>query len=948
MPNATPSATATVSPGDVVINELRYDDDATDDKQFVELKNVSGAPINLGLLELVRVASGSVDATDALGSQILPAGGYWLLGTSASGALSATPDESIAFALSITAGDGIQLRRLSDGVVIDSVLYGSGTTHPGSAPDSGHAPSATGDAQTLSRWPDGADTDDNAADFIATTPTIGVSNGAPNQTPTNIAISNDTVNETATQGTVIGILSTTDTDFGDTHSYSFVAPESDAGGRFQLGGVSGNELQVGPTGLDYASNTSHLITIRTTDDGTPPASFDKTLTITVQEAVSILAGDIVINEIRYDDDLTDDKEFAELKNVSGQTIDLSELKLVRINGTAADAQENMGPGSLAPGEYWLIGSVDSSALEVTPDQTVSFNFQNGPDGLQIQRVSDDGVIDSVMYETSTHPAGSTDTGDAGSAGGDTNSLSRMPDGTDTDDNAADFSVQSPTPGYLNGSTNQFPTDITLSNQTVNEDEAQGFVIGTFSTTDPDGSDTHSYSFVAPESDAGGRFQIGGTNGDELQVGPAGIAFIDGSTQLITIRTTDDGTPPLSYDKTFTITIETSVSAQPGVGDIVINEIDYDDTDGDDHTFVELKNVSSETKDLGYFELVGLNGSDTNIYFTYALADTLLAPGDYWVLTVTVDSSTVTGDEEMTGVTSIQNGANDGLYLRLEASPATIIDAVSYEGDLAHPPGSSDSGSAGTDDPAEATFSLSRNPDGSDTGDNAVDFTYAEATPGEANTAVNLAPTQITLSASTVTENAIQGTLVGLLTTTDPDLGDTHSYSFVAPNNDGGGRLQINGDRLEVGATGIDFEELETIAVTIRTTDNGTPAASFDRDFVIDVTDVLPEFVQVNDPFIVMQGSNLTTTLGKASFLDGDLTSLTATLGAAPAGLTLTDVSVAGDGTIQGRLIAAPSTTVGVYNSVTLTLTDGSQQSIAVTIDVEVAAPTASGFWSLFD
>jgi len=46
-----------------------------------------------------------------------------------------------------------------------------------------------------------------------------------NQTPTNIEISNDTIVENLTQGSIVGTLTTTDTDEGDSHIYSLVIGE---------------------------------------------------------------------------------------------------------------------------------------------------------------------------------------------------------------------------------------------------------------------------------------------------------------------------------------------------------------------------------------------------------------------------------------------------------------------------------------------------------------------------------------------------------------------------------------------------------------------------------------------------------------------------------------------------------------------------------------------------
>ena len=44
-----------VSPGDVIINEVRYDDVGTDDLEFIEIYNTTGAAINLAAEKAVIV-----------------------------------------------------------------------------------------------------------------------------------------------------------------------------------------------------------------------------------------------------------------------------------------------------------------------------------------------------------------------------------------------------------------------------------------------------------------------------------------------------------------------------------------------------------------------------------------------------------------------------------------------------------------------------------------------------------------------------------------------------------------------------------------------------------------------------------------------------------------------------------------------------------------------------
>ncbi|KAI9129302.1 FG-GAP-like repeat-containing protein [Acaryochloris sp. CCMEE 5410] len=101
------------------------------------------------------------------------------------------------------------------------------------------------------------------------------------------------------------------------------------------------------------------------------------------------------------------------------------------------------------------------------------------------------------------------------------------------------------------------------------------------------------------------------------------------------------------------------------------------------------------------------------------------------------------------------------------------------------------------------------------------------------TDVNEQPTQITLSQSAVEENSATGTVVGQLSSLDPDQGDSHTYELV---DDAGGRFQIVGDQLQVAdGTLIDFETATEYSLTLRSTDAG--GLSTTQGLTIQVLDV---------------------------------------------------------------------------------------------------------------
>ena len=81
--------------------------------------------------------------------------------------------------------------------------------------------------------------------------------------------------------------------------------------------------------------------------------------------------------------------------------------------------------------------------------THKVDYQNGPDSLQLRYAG--AVLDAVAYGDFGADEIAAGEGDAVSEPAPGQSLGRTSDGSDTDDNATDFSTQaSPSPGAPNG------------------------------------------------------------------------------------------------------------------------------------------------------------------------------------------------------------------------------------------------------------------------------------------------------------------------------------------------------------------------------------------------------------------------------------------------------------------------------------------------------------------
>jgi len=161
---------------------------------------------------------------------------------------------------------------------------------------------------------------------------------------------------------------------------------------------------------------------------------------------STVFGQILLNEVYYDHPGRDDgHEFIELVNAGSTAVDLG--------GCAVEFHDGASSGwtvvwaavegrAIPPGRIFVLGE----ELVAPPVDTVlSLGLQNGPDAVRLVR--DGAVLDMLGYGMLEDPAffeGASAT-DVPSG----SSLSRVPDGWDTDRNDIDFRATRPSPGRYN-------------------------------------------------------------------------------------------------------------------------------------------------------------------------------------------------------------------------------------------------------------------------------------------------------------------------------------------------------------------------------------------------------------------------------------------------------------------------------------------------------------------
>jgi hypothetical protein len=169
--------------------------------------------------------------------------------------------------------------------------------------------------------------------------------------------------------------------------------------------------------------------------------------ITVSDTNAYYVGNkgIIINEVCYNTPGTDTACFVELYGPPGATLD--GIEIVGVNGADGDDYQSIDLTgySIPPDGFFVIAQ--DSLVANADTVTTEVNFQNGPDNIELRL---NGIaIDALGYGSGDF----TFTGEGFPFPGiaDSNSLSRYPNGKDTDDNISDFIETFRTPGEENTS-----------------------------------------------------------------------------------------------------------------------------------------------------------------------------------------------------------------------------------------------------------------------------------------------------------------------------------------------------------------------------------------------------------------------------------------------------------------------------------------------------------------
>jgi hypothetical protein len=275
---------------------------------------------------------------------------------------------------------------------------------------------------------------------------------------------------------------------------------------------------------------------------------------------------LVINEIDYDQPGTDNAEFIELYNTGPNAVDMTgyTLEFVNGNGGAVYDTNNLPAISLAAGAYYVF--CQDAMVTANCDEELGHSIQNGgPDGVRLLD-NTPSIIDGVSYEgtmagTGEGTSAPTDNGGGGVGGGnDDMGIARLPNGTDTNDNGADFVFQAITPGASNNPAP--PSQISIDDVTQVEGDA--------------GTTTFDFT-VSIDVTAAATVQVdtadvtttAGTDYDAIVAQT--VTFTDGGPLTQTVSVTVNGDTDLEMDESFNVDLSAPVGATiadaQGVGTI---------------------------------------------------------------------------------------------------------------------------------------------------------------------------------------------------------------------------------------------------------------------------------------------------------------------------------------------------------------------------------------------
>ncbi|KOR33129.1 hypothetical protein TI05_02945 [Achromatium sp. WMS3] len=658
-----------------------------------------------------------------------------------------------------------------------------------------------------------------------------------NEAPTGISVSNLAVNENAANA-IIGNLTTVDPDNSDTHTYTINDERFEVvAGQLKLkeGQILNHKdepaVDITVTSTDAGDlKTAQTFTVQVNNVNEVPTAINLSNTVVDENAVGTVIGDLTVIDPDMDDTHTytlSDGRFevvaGQLKFKDGQALDHEAEPTLGLTVTVTDA------GHLATSQLFdiQVNNINEAPTAIALSNTsVAENVANAEigqitttdqdaDDTHTYTVSDDrfevveGKLKLKEGQMLNHEIEPT--------------VNLTVTSTDANGLATEqaFVIQV-------GNVNEAPTDIALSNTSVDEDTA-GAVIGNLTTNDTDAGDTHTYTVNDDRFEVvAGQLKLKNDQILDYQVESSVdiiVTFTDAgdlaTEQAFTIQVNNVNTIPTAIEISNTTVDENAVGAV--IGDLTVIDPDA----GDSHTYA-LSDARFEVV-TGQLKLKEGQALDYETEPTIDLTVTVTDAGNFATNeTFTIQVNNI--NEAATAInlsnTSVDENATAAIIGNLTATDADPGDTYTYT--------VNDDRFEIVDDQLKLKDGQILDHETEPTVDVTVTFTdsgnlVTEQTFTIQVNNINEAPTVIALSNMDVDENAA-GAVIGNLATIDLDGGDTYTYTvnnelFEVVDN----QLKLKNDIV------LDHEAESDIEITVTATDTGD--LTTEQTFTIQVNDV---------------------------------------------------------------------------------------------------------------
>ncbi|MGJ3236899.1 cadherin domain-containing protein [Marivirga sp.] len=616
-----------------------------------------------------------------------------------------------------------------------------------------------------------------------------------NDAPTGLSLTTEFVSESLPLGSPIAGIETVDEDATDTFTYSLSASNSDPGVADADNGsfTVTDSVLISNTTFDSAIKSEYFITLSVSDQGgeTYQQAFVINITEENEAPTNILLDNNTIEE-----------------NLTGRTL------VGTLDTEDADSEEDNDDTDDVDFTYALVagsGDDDNSSFEISADSLYaisSFNFEE---------------VESLSVRVQTK-----------------------------DPKMATFN-KAFTINVIDA--NDAPAAILFSNDSIDENQGSGTVVGTLDGQDPDASDEFDFIFIEDDNFPDNTAFSVNTN-NELVQDVENFDYESKSLYEIKLRLTDKGGESIDSvlaihigdinDEPSDITLSgTSVNEETNnavAGQL--NVVDEDATDNhsfslpadslSNHRFQILTGdelalaspLNYEQDDLSYevyIEVTDISGAKFGKVFEIDLLDINDAV-DTLVIKRTIIKSGLAFEEKVSNIELRDEDLGDNIsnFYSRDDYTMTLIDSENF------PDNSNFQVIYQNDDQVyalEAATDLTFTEEGDNLYQINIEVLNGETTYSQSfeielvSESTNTPPTEINISNDSITSVATVGTEVGVLSSVD-DSGDTHVYSLISNTSSNDNELfSISSDRLILEANLRDSTE-QSYIVAVKSEDNG--------------------------------------------------------------------------------------------------------------------------------